>query len=222
MQAEAKYWVYIILCSKKIWSTFFFFLLIIFLAIWICQFTASLHVYNTAFLQQLSLSHNAVVHLVCWVAGHNTIENSSHLKTKKTLSWHPFGHWSWALEKAGIALAAFSNMSNVPALLGLLIHHQCLIFSKIQFRVHLPETWSFFPFADLRCTGRLQGGSLGAWLASTCFQTRKKMGESRRGASANKSYVQTFEISMKWIKIALSLTVDIFTAGLQLRYQNIN
>lgn len=51
------------LFKKK--NTLFFFLLVIFPAIWICQFTASLHVYDTAFLQQLSLSQNAVVHLVC-------------------------------------------------------------------------------------------------------------------------------------------------------------
>lgn len=67
----------------KLWNNFSFSLLGIFPAIWICQFTASLHVYNTAFLQQLSLSHNAIVHLVCWVVGHNMIENSLHVMKKR-------------------------------------------------------------------------------------------------------------------------------------------
>ena len=195
--------------KKKIWNTFFFFLIIIFPAICICQFTASLHVYNTEFLQQLSLSHNAIVHLVCWLAGHNTIENSLHLKKRDpllTFIWTLVVGFRERKERASSSLKCLHCSSCVS---GLLIHHPCLTFSMIQFRVPLPETWSFFPFANPWHTSQLLGCSLGVWLANGCFQVRKKMGENRIGVSANKSQVQVLEISTNWLKIALSLPITL-------------
>lgn len=150
MQAEANHWLSILFKNSGI--IFFFLLLIIFPAIWVCQFTASLHVYNTAFLQQLSLSHNAIVHLGYRVAGHSALENSLHLKKKINKKTQQTLTSIWMLvvdiEKAGKVLWTLSDMSIVPAL-WLPIHQQGLTFSVIEFRVHKPETGSSVSLAVL-------------------------------------------------------------------------
>lgn len=140
MQAEANSWLSILFKNSGI--IFFLLLLVIFPAIWICQFTASLHVYNTAFLQQLSLSHNAILHLVYWVAGHSAIQKSLHLKEKKqqqTLT--SIGMLD--IENAGKVLWTLSDMPIVPALC------QGLTFIMVQFRVHKAEMGSSLSLAVL-------------------------------------------------------------------------